>query len=77
MALEDRISPAMADKKMKRSDPTLATFDKRVIERLVTRGAVSRADLEAHLKALPDLEDQADNIADRVYPTQPGSNVPN
>jgi hypothetical protein len=57
----------MADKK-KKSDPTLANFDKRIVERNVTRGKLSRADLDAHLKQLPDLESQADNIADKVYP---------
>jgi hypothetical protein len=56
----------MADKK---KDPkNLAQLDKRIVERNVQRGVVSRADVDAHLKSLPDLADQADNIADRVYP---------
>ena len=59
---------AMADKKTKKSDPTLATFDKRVVERNVAAGKLSRADVDTHLKQLPDLESQADNIADKVYP---------
>ena len=59
----------MADKK-KKSDSTIATYDKRIVERSVARGKISRADLDTHLKQLPDLESQADNIADKVYPEQ-------
>ena len=59
----------MADKK-KKSDSTIATYDKRIVERSVARGKISRADLDTHLKQLPDLENQADNIADKVYPEQ-------
>jgi hypothetical protein len=55
----------MADKK-KDAKP-IAQLDKRVIDRSVTRGFLSRTELEAHLKALPDLADQADNIADKIY----------
>ncbi len=57
----------MAEKKTKKSDSNDATMDKRVLERMVERGAVSRADVETHMKNLPDLESQADNIADKVY----------
>lgn len=56
----------MAEKK-KKSDNSLARLDKRVLDRNVQRGSVSRSDVEAHLKALPDLAEQADNIADKVY----------
>lgn len=56
----------MAEKK-KKSDSNDATMDKRVLERMVQRGAVSRGDVEAHMKNLPDLTEQADNIADKVY----------
>ncbi|MBI1949335.1 MAG: hypothetical protein HYS27_26845 [Deltaproteobacteria bacterium] len=60
----------MAEKKTdeKKKDHKAATlFDKRVVERSVTKGALSKAELDAHLKSLPDLADQADNIADKVY----------
>ena len=57
----------MAEKK-KKSDQNLTTYDKRIVDRNVQRGSLSRADVEAHLKALPDLSDHADNIADKVYP---------
>ena len=55
----------MADKKKDQRDNTV--IDKRVIERSVARGAMTKAEMEAHLKALPDLADKADNIADKVY----------
>lgn len=60
----------MADKK-KKSDNSLAQMDKRVLDRLVQRGTVSRQDVETHMKNLPDLEAQADNIADKVYGQEP------
>jgi hypothetical protein len=59
----------MVEKK-KKSDPKTTQMDKRIVERMVQRGALSRQDLEAHLKALPDLTEQADNIADKVYNEQ-------
>lgn len=55
----------MADKK--KDGKPISQLDKRVVERSVARGFVTKAELEAHLKALPDLADQADNIADKVY----------
>lgn len=57
----------MAEQKKKKSDQTLVQLDKRIVERSVQRGSLSRADFENHLKNLPDLETQADNIADKVY----------
>lgn len=60
-----RISLGMADKK---KDPKLlAQLDKRIVERNVRRGLLTRADVDGHLKSLPDLADQADNIADKVF----------
>ena len=53
-------------------DPRL---DKRIIERMVQRGAVSKAELEKHLTGLKDASDQAENIADLVYGQQDKSNV--
>ena len=58
----------MADPKKKNDDKPL--LDKRLVDRLVARGRVSRDDLEKHLKDLPDLADKADNIAGIVYPNQ-------
>lgn len=55
----------MAEKK-KDAKP-IAQLDKRVIDRSVARGFMSRTEYDAHLKALPDLADQADNIADKIY----------
>lgn len=55
----------MADKK-KDAKP-IAQLDKRVIDRSVARGFLSKSEYEAHLKGLPDLAEQADNIADKVY----------
>jgi hypothetical protein len=60
----------MAEKNDKKKDSKLPQLDKRVIDRMIQRGAVSRPDFEAHLKALPDLTEQADNIADKVYTEQ-------
>jgi hypothetical protein len=58
----------MADQKKKSDDKPV--IDKRLADRLVARGKVSREDLEKHLKDLPDLADKADNIAGIVYPNQ-------
>jgi hypothetical protein len=57
----------MADKKAKKPDSAMAMLDKRVMDRMLTKGALSRTDVEQYLKSLPDLTDQADNIADKVY----------
>jgi hypothetical protein len=59
----------MAEKK-KSSDKSALTFDKRILERNVQKGTLSKSDVDAHLKALPDLADQADNIADKVWGEQ-------
>ena len=53
-------------------DPRL---DKRVVERMVSRGALSKADLDKHLAGLKDAADQAENIADLVYGQQDKSIV--
>ncbi len=58
----------MADQKKKPDDKPV--IDKRLADRLVARGKVSREDFEKHLKDLPDLADKADNIAGVVYPNQ-------
>lgn len=59
----------MAEKK-KKSDGKQVQLDKRIVDRLLQRGQVAREDFDAHLKALPDLTEQADNIADKIYNEQ-------
>jgi hypothetical protein len=59
----------MAEQKKKSSDDQ-TLIDKRLADRLVAKGKISRDDLEKHLKELPDLADKADNIAGIVYPNQ-------
>ncbi|MBM4279209.1 MAG: hypothetical protein FJ137_00110 [Deltaproteobacteria bacterium] len=59
----------MADQKKKTTDDK-PLIDKRLSDRLVARGKITRDDLEKHLKDLPDLADKADNIAGIVYPNQ-------
>lgn len=50
--------------------PTDFLLDKRLTERNVAKGNLAKADLEKHLKDLPDLADKCDNIASIVYPQQ-------
>lgn len=50
-----------------KSTETDPRFDKRVYERLVARGTLTKAEVDKHLAALKDVGDQADNIADLVY----------
>ena len=57
----------MVEKKKSPSDKSTFAYDKRLIERNVLKGLVSKADVEAHMKNLPDLQSQADNIADKVW----------
>ena len=59
----------MAEQKKKTSDDQ-PVIDKRLADRLVAKGKISREELEKHLKELPDLADRADNIAGIVYPNQ-------
>jgi polyhydroxyalkanoate synthesis regulator phasin len=59
----------MADQKKKTSDDK-PVIDKRLSDRLVARGKITRDELEKHLKDLPDLTDKADNIAGIIYPHQ-------
>lgn len=42
-------------------------LDKRTFERRVTRGELSRDAWDTHLATLPDVADQGENIADRIY----------
>lgn len=58
-------------------------FDVRLQERNVTRGRVSQADLDAHLKALPDAGPNAANLAESlaergevVAPPAPATKAP-
>jgi hypothetical protein len=61
----------MASKKNPDEKP-LIVLDKRLSERQKARGKITPTEYEAHLAALPDLADKADNIASLVYPA--GSN---
>ena len=60
----------MADQKKNTNVPSELLLDKRLAERQIAKGALSRADYEKALKELPDLADKADNIASIVYPNQ-------
>lgn len=44
-----------------------STIDKRLTDKLISRGEFNHSDLDAALKKLPDMEEMADNIADVVY----------
>jgi hypothetical protein len=50
------------------------TVDKRLVDRFLERGDLSRGDLDGALKKLPDLEGEMENIADVVY-AQAGGNT--
>lgn len=52
------------------TDPTQNTeklLDKRTIDRRLARGTLSRDSFDTHLKSLPDLAGETDNIAEAVY----------
>lgn len=51
----------------KQNEASSKLLDKRVVDRQMARGTLSRADFEAHLNGLPDREGESENIADRVY----------
>ncbi|MDP2340711.1 MAG: hypothetical protein Q8O67_07130 [Deltaproteobacteria bacterium] len=57
----------MAEKK-KSDAPSELLLDKRLVERQIAKGSLSRAEFEKQIKDLPDLADRADNIASIVYP---------
>lgn len=59
----------MAEQQKKKTDDK-PLIDKRLTDRLVAKGTVSRDELEKRLADLPDLADKADNIAGIVYPGQ-------
>ena len=44
-----------------------STIDKRLTDKLISRGDFSHGDLDAALQKLPDQQELADNIADIVY----------
>jgi hypothetical protein len=37
-------------------------FDRRLVDRLIAKGALTREDYEKHLEKLPDVTDQALNV---------------
>jgi hypothetical protein len=59
----------MAEQKKKTSDDQ-PVIDKRLADRLVAKGKITREELDKHLNGLPDLADRADNISGIVYPNQ-------
>jgi hypothetical protein len=56
----------MADKKTEKPAPVVVV-DKRLSDRMIARGAISRADFEKQLQALPDLADKAEVMAPADY----------
>ncbi len=52
---------------MAKKDNSARYLDKRTAHRWVEKGRVSQADVDAHMKGLPDLEGKYDDIADLVY----------
>jgi uncharacterized protein YigA (DUF484 family) len=46
-------------------DSTL--FDKRITHRQIKDGRITHKELEARIKALPDMADASENIAERVF----------
>ena len=57
----------MAEKK-KSEAPSELLLDKRLVDRQIAKGSLSRAEFEKQIKDLPDLADKADNIGSIVYP---------
>jgi hypothetical protein len=60
----------MVEQQKKKSSDDTPVIDKRLAERLVSRGKITREELQKHLKELPDLAEKADNIAGVIYPHQ-------
>lgn len=42
-------------------------FDKRVMQRFIADGKMTKEELEAHIENLPDMADECDDIAEEVY----------
>jgi hypothetical protein len=42
-------------------------FDKRVMQRNIAEGRVSREEADAHIKALPDMSEFAQDISAKIY----------
>ena len=57
----------MVDKKKSDAVSELL-LDKRLVERQIAKGSLSRTEFEKQIKDLPDLADRADNISAIVYP---------
>lgn len=51
----------------KKNQQEIQNIDKRLVERVVSRGDVSQADLDGALQQLPDLEGAAEDISARIY----------
>lgn len=50
-------------------DLNIRHIDKRTLNRQLEKGYLKKEDYEAHLSALPDLEGEMENIADKIYGT--------
>ena len=50
---------------MEQKDPL--QFDKRVMQRFIKDGKMTKKELEAHIEALPDLAEECEDIAEEVY----------
>lgn len=42
-------------------------LDKRTVDRQLTKGKISKEDYASYLGALPDVEENSENIAERIY----------
>ena len=56
-------------------DDKLKLMDKRVIERNLGKGLISQKEVEAHLKKLPDLEAEAEELILDVHDDEDGEAV--
>ncbi len=52
-------------------DPKM--FDKRVVQRFIKKGLLPEKELERHLKSLPDLAEQADQVEATIEPMHVGA----
>lgn len=48
-------------------DLNIRHIDKRTLDRQLEKGYLKKEDYEAHLNALPDLEGEMENIAEKIY----------
>lgn len=51
----------------KKNEQEIQNIDKRLVDRVVARGDVSRDELDGALEKLPDLQSASEDISARVY----------